>query len=57
MTLKQHIDDGKTNVIEEQGSSRLTSMTQRVLERKTISSTTETRMEKKSEQRTFRLDV
>lgn len=48
-------DGGKVSIMD-QGSERLTSMTQRVMERKTFSTTTETRSEKKTESHSFRME-
>lgn len=53
MTLST--DGGKVSIID-QGSERLTSMTQRVMERKTFTTTTESRSEKKTESHSFRLE-
>ncbi|XP_073841685.1 talin_middle and talin-RS domain-containing protein rhea isoform X1 [Musca autumnalis] len=53
MTLNS--ESGKVSLID-QGSQRLTSMTQRVMERKTFSQTSETRTEKKTESHSFRLE-
>ncbi|CAD7082909.1 unnamed protein product [Hermetia illucens] len=48
-------EDGKLNLTEG-SSTRLASMTQRVVERKTMTTTTESRVEKKSQQHSFRLE-
>lgn len=48
--------DGKVSLIDGGGSSRLNQITQRVLERKTMTTTTESRMESKSEKHNFRLE-
>lgn len=53
MTLSN--DGGRLTLIDE-GSERLTSMTQRVMERKSYSTTSETRTEKKTETHSFRLE-
>lgn len=53
MTL--NTDSGKVSLID-QGSQRLTSMTQRVMERKSFTTTSETRTEKKTESHSFRLE-
>ncbi|XP_037955861.1 talin-1 isoform X2 [Teleopsis dalmanni] len=48
-------DGGKVSIID-QGSERLSSMTQRVMERKTFTTTSETRSEKKTESHSFRME-
>ncbi|XP_055913869.1 talin-2 [Eupeodes corollae] len=48
-------DGGKLSLVDE-GSQRLSSITQRVMERKTFTTTTESRSEKKTEQHSFRLE-
>ncbi|XP_017074044.1 talin-2 isoform X2 [Drosophila eugracilis] len=53
MTL--NTDGGKISIVD-QGSERLTSMTQRVMERKSFTTTTESRSETKTEKHSFRLD-
>ncbi|XP_059217650.1 talin-1 isoform X2 [Stomoxys calcitrans] len=53
MTLNS--ESGKMSLID-QGSQRLTSMTQRVMERKSFTTTSETRTEKKTESHSFRLE-
>lgn len=49
-------NDGNVSLIDGGGSTRLNQMTQRVLERKTMTTTTESRMETKSEKHNFRLE-
>ncbi|XP_070064765.1 talin-2 isoform X3 [Drosophila virilis] len=53
MTL--NTDGGKLSIVD-QGSERLTSMTQRVMERKSFTTTTESRSETKTEKHSFRLE-
>ncbi|XP_017861648.1 PREDICTED: talin-2 isoform X3 [Drosophila arizonae] len=53
MTL--NTDGGKISIVD-QGSERLTSMTQRVMERKSFTTTTESRSETKTEKHSFRLE-
>ena len=53
MTL--NTDGGKISIVD-QGSERLTSMTQRVLERKSFTTTTESHSETKTEKHSFRLE-
>lgn len=53
MTL--NTDGGKISIVDE-GSERLTSMTQRVMERKSFTTTTESRSETKTEKHSFRLE-
>ncbi|XP_055385289.1 talin-2 isoform X2 [Condylostylus longicornis] len=48
-------NNGRLN-LEEEGSQRLSSMTQRVLERKILTTTTESRTETKSQKHSFRLE-
>ena len=55
MTLQTTTDGGRLNLVDE-GSQRLSSMTQRVLERKTMTTTTESRTESKSQKHSFRLE-
>lgn len=54
MTL--NTDGGKLSIVDQQGSERLTSMTQRVMERKSFTTTTESRSETKTEKHSFRLE-
>ncbi|KAL7733289.1 hypothetical protein ACLKA6_004787 [Drosophila palustris] len=54
MTL--NTDGGKISIVDQQGSERLTSMTQRVMERKSFTTTTESRSETKTEKHSFRLE-
>lgn len=49
-------NDGKVSLFEGNGSPRLNSITQRVLERKTMTTTTESRMESKTQKHNFRLE-
>lgn len=53
MTL--NTDGGKISIVD-QGSERLSSMTQRVMERKSFTTTTESRSETKTEKHSFRLE-
>lgn len=53
--ISLHTDGGKLSLADE-GSHRLSSITQRVMERKTFTTTTESRSEKKTEQHSFRLE-
>lgn len=48
--------DNGTVSLSDVGSSRLNSMTQRVMERKTMTTTTESKSESKTEKRSFRLE-
>lgn len=48
--------DNGTVSLSDIGSNRLNSMTQRVMERKTMTTTTESKSESKTEKRSFRLD-
>lgn len=55
--MSLHSNNGQVSLVDENsGSERLSSMTQRVMERKTYSTTTESRTEKKTEQHSFRLE-
>lgn len=49
-------NDGKVSLVDGGGSTRLNQMTQRTLERKTMTTTTESRMESKTEKHNFRLE-
>lgn len=53
--MSLNTDGGNLSLID-QGSQRLTSMTQRVMERKSFTSTSETRTEKKTETHSFRME-
>lgn len=53
--ISLNTDEGKVTLAD-QGSQRLTSMTQRVMERKTFTSTTESRSERKTEKHSFRME-
>ncbi|XP_023303329.1 talin-1 isoform X3 [Lucilia cuprina] len=53
--MSLNTESGKISLID-QGSERLTSMTQRVMERKSYTTTSETRTEKKTESHSFRMD-
>lgn len=48
--------DGGHVGINDIGSQRLATMTQRVMERQTVTTSSESRSEKKSQQHSFRLD-
>lgn len=53
--MSLNTDGGNLSLID-QGSQRLTSMTQRVMERKSYTTTSETRTEKKTESHSFRME-
>lgn len=53
--MSLNTESGKISLID-QGSERLTSMTQRVMERKSFTTTSETRTEKKTESHSFRME-
>lgn len=46
---------GNLSLVDAAGSTRLASMTQRVMERKTVTTSSETHSEKKSQQHSYRL--
>lgn len=53
--MSLNTDSSNMSLID-QGSKRLTSMTQRVMERKSFTTTSETRTEKKTETHSFRME-
>lgn len=55
MTLTSNDGGGNLSLIDAGGSTRLASMTQRVMERQTVTTSSETRSEKKSQQHSYRL--
>lgn len=55
MTLTSNDGGGNLSLIDSGGSTRLASMTQRVMERQTVTTSSETRSEKKSQQHSYRL--
>lgn len=55
--LSLNTDGGNLSLVDSGvGSSRLASMTQRVMERKTVTTSSETHNEKKSQQHSYRLN-
>lgn len=48
--------DGNSVRVTDTGSNRLQSMTQRVMERKTVTTSSESRMEKQNKQHSYRLE-
>ncbi len=49
-------DGNNIRLTEADGSNRLASMTQRVMERKTVTTSSESRMEKQNKQHSYRLE-